>query len=129
MQSEILIILVGVLKAISDLSSEGNKNLPIQFHKSKSWMNKWKTPLQPYTGNKLPYLFIFAPKYKEKFYLSSTWLVSLTDFWHKIELLRIVCVILLVVSYKVQFNFVIDFLYLYLLRNIGFHFTYTSIKR
>ena len=50
------------------------------FNTNKSWQNKWQMPLVKPT--KHWYYFGITPKYKERFYLSSTILVFLTDGEH-----------------------------------------------
>ena len=128
-----LIYIAGGMKALSDLSAEGNSNLPLKWRKSLSWKNKWELSED---GEVIPndksywyYLWAYAPPYLEKFPLSSTWLVSLTDFWHKVETVRIVSMLLSVVLFVPTYNAGVSFILLYLCWNIGFSSVYEVIKR
>lgn len=75
----LLIIISGVTKAVQDkiqfhyYKSIFQKYNPLFWNPHLSWKNKWKN------GDK---------KQGEKFFLSSTLLVSLTDAWHLFGLIR-----------------------------------------
>ena len=128
----ILIFIHGFLKALADLSSEGNKNIPSKWHKSKTHLNKW---LLDDSGRKilqrepLWYYPIYLPEYKEKFPYSSTWFVAVTDFWHFMELLKKTTMILGFLFYEVYFGIEIDFLLLVLVYSAGFSIIYEPVKR
>lgn len=97
--SIILFLISGLLNALMDLSSEGNRLLKPKYHKTKSANNKWELnngKLIPYTGSGLKYFF-FKPKYKEKFLYSSTWFVWTTDFWHFVKMLYLISLKLCIV--------------------------------
>ena len=127
MTTYILIFLLGILKSLSDLSAEANDGLPPQWHKSKSWKNKWENyPM----ANRRPswmYLWLFTPVYQEKFLYSSTWLVSFTDVWHKFELLSFICVVFAILFYN-PYIWYIDFVALAGARQLGFSVTYKLLK-
>jgi hypothetical protein len=87
MTSVLLIILAGLFKAAADKMSHHHelsifKNFGDWFNPSVSWRFKWKG------GNK---------KNGERFWLSSTWLVFLTDGWHFFNFLMIWSVVLAIV--------------------------------
>jgi len=54
-----------------------------------SWVNKWKLDkdgkIIPNTKKLWYYLWLYAPKYEERFLYSSTFLVKFTDLWHTSE--------------------------------------------
>jgi len=99
-----LLFLAGVADALRDLSAEGSNFLPTRFHKSKSWVNKWKRVPSEYFGvpaflvpNTKPlwyYLWLYNPEYKEAFPYSSTFLIFGTDFWHGCQTLFHICIYL-----------------------------------
>lgn len=129
--SVICMVGVGAAKALSDLSSEGNSGLPREWRKSLSWKNKWG--LDPW-GNPKPnsrpdwWYLGFAPRHQEKFYLSSTFLVSITDAWHFFELIRFVLVIIAAVSFSSCGVLWLDVLALVSARMMGFTGVYETIK-
>jgi hypothetical protein len=128
MLSLFAILLVGVLKALSDLSSEG-----VVFPKSSSWESKWYVHNHHLMPNKKKvwyYLWLYTPPFKERFPYSSTFLVSLTDSFHKIETLRIVAVIVAILGYKsFGLPIVAEFGLLWLVRTVGFSVVYEYFKR
>ena len=73
--SFIFAITAGISKSICDLSSDDKIKFKPETYwvKSKSWVNKWKN------GD---------PKQGEKFWLSSSNLVFLTDAWHLFGLIE-----------------------------------------
>lgn len=127
MTTYILMFLWGAMKSLSDLSSEANDGLPPEWHKSKSWKNKWENyPL----ANRRPswmYLWVFTPVYQEKFLYSSTFLVSFTDFFHRVESMRFLCVVFAVLFYS-PYVWYIDLVALAGCRMIGFSVTYKLLK-
>jgi hypothetical protein len=54
-------------------------------NRSVSWGRKYAFPLIPFTG--WWYFGIIKPKYAERFPLSTTVLVFLTDYWHWVQFL------------------------------------------
>lgn len=129
--SYICIVLWGVFKALSDLSAENSTKLPPYFRKSLKWTEKWDTDylgrLQHNTRPAWKYLWVFTPPHQEKFLYSSTWLVSFTDGFHLVELLRALSVVGIILTYEVNIWY-LDFVLIYLLRTISFHFCYNHIK-
>ena len=121
-------LLVGSFKALSDLSSEGKI-----YPKGESWKNKWKLDdngkISRNDKSYFYYLWLYKPENVEKFPYSSTFLVSLTDFWHKTELARMVSAVLMVLTYTQIFNSIADFAILYTFYMIGFTMIYEPIKR
>lgn len=89
MISIILIGIAGGLYAMVSAIGFGDKN--------DQWKNKYKQPLQPATSL---YSRIVGNAYKEKFPLSSSILVSLTDSFHKWQLLFKVAIVSAVVFYR-----------------------------
>lgn len=73
-----LLMLYGVFDALKDKSSEGRfKNT--KLNKANTWKNKYK-------------LDEFGePTYEERFLLSTTTLVFLTDFWHLMKWCQLRC--------------------------------------
>jgi hypothetical protein len=118
----ILIILSGLSKAVTD---------KLQFHYSESifsrfdnqqwwnpaisWKNKWKN------GDS---------KYGERFFLSSTILVFVTDAWHFFQAIKHVFYFTAIVLYVPIFKFaIIDFVLLYVVHNIVFEFTFSKLLK
>lgn len=124
--SYICVVLWGVFKALSDLSSEGDTNLPEEWRKGLTWQNKWVYPLEPNTRPKWWYLG-FPPPHQERFLYSSTWLVSLSDGFHLVETLRALSVVGIILTYEVNIWY-LDFVLIYLLRTVSFHTVYSQIK-
>ena len=54
------------------------------FKESEDWKSKYKEPLEP--SDKNWYTDLFNLKYKERFFLSGSFLVALTDNYHKYQL-------------------------------------------
>ena len=74
----VLLCFYGVFDALKDKSEEGRfKNAKI--NKANSWRNKWK--LDEFGD----------PTHEERFFLSSTMLVFLTDFWHFMKWAQLRC--------------------------------------
>lgn len=123
------IVLLGVAKALSDLSQEG-----VIYPKSGSWKNKWKLDSKgniiPYSGKaKWYYLFSYKPMYVERFPYSSTFLVVLTDFWHTIESVRFAACVGAILTYHPMVNTPVDILIIWSIRTIAFSITYETTKR
>lgn len=77
----LIIIIAAAAKAVMDKSAINQLSSP-WWNKSESWKNKWAIGL-PLQEKKLwYYLWVFTPKYKERFVYSSTVFVFLTDGWH-----------------------------------------------
>lgn len=127
MISFLCLLIVGIFKALSDLSSEG-----VIYPKGESWKNKW---LLDSSGNIIKedrflwYYPINKPQYKERFIYSSTFLVSLTDFWHKTELARSIAQVSAVIFYSTFHSLPIDAAMMFICYMVGFSITYEPIKR
>lgn len=79
-----------------------------------SWKNKWKN------GD---------PEQGERFFGSSTFLVSITDAWHFFQHIMILSFILSIVVYIPIFGFIIDFLILYLIYTCTFELFFSKILK
>ena len=130
--STIFLFLAGACKALADLSSESNPNIPRAWRKSLSWTNKW---VIDHMGRRVPntrpawmYLWFAVPASQEKFLYSSTLLVLFTDFWHTIEFLRALFVIAAVVAFMSCGVLWVDVLALVTARLLGFTLVYNSVK-
>ncbi len=131
MLSLILSFFAGVANAFMDLSSEGR--LKKKMNKSESWKKKWKTPLTP--GKTHWYHFGNITKYEEKFPYSSTFLVSLTDFWHLMKSIMLNVIFLSVVLYSpiikielILLEIIINFLLMRFSFGLGFEPIYKYMK-
>jgi len=81
-----------IFNELEDESVRNNWKVNEQFLNSEySWINKWKWRYGeriPIEGKKWYYLWVFTPKYVERFYLSSTMLVFLTDGEHLFQFFK-----------------------------------------
>lgn len=89
-----LVFIAFMLNALMDLSSEDKLGNTIYWNKTKGSELKYKKPKKPYI--KCWYHFGIKPNYKEKFPLSTTWFVFLTDGWHLLKFLFINCFMLII---------------------------------
>lgn len=90
MLSLILISIAAIFKALMDKSAIDAVSNP-WWNKSQSWKNKWAIGL-PLQEKKLwYYLWLWTPKYKERFVYSSTILVFITDGWHLAQFFFLGC--------------------------------------
>jgi len=100
-----VITICGILKGILDKISEGDFNQSY-WNKDKSWMYKWKIGINgyPIVNYRKPwyYLGLYKPSHIERFWWSSTILVSLTDGWHLIQAILLHIVMLSVSSTLVE---------------------------
>jgi hypothetical protein len=99
----------GVCKAIMDLTEEG----VIKPSKQDTWRNKYKN------GD---------PAQGAKFFLSTSWLVFLTDGWHFFSFLRRLCTVLAIIFYLPWFGYLYDFLMLYGALLVGFKIIHYPAK-
>jgi hypothetical protein len=99
----LLLIFTGFVKAMMDLSSENYfKTNKKYLNKSDSWINKYKQNekgLIP-VENHWWYFGIIKPKYQEKFPFSSTVFVMFTDFWHLMNTLYLLLMLLIPTLYS-----------------------------
>lgn len=117
----ILSFLSGICKAIIDLSEEGKLKFSPETYwiKSKSSVNKWKN------GDK---------KQGEKFKLSSTILVMLTDAWHLFgnfynRFTKAIGVLIGVLSAMYSWYFLFGYIITSIIYAGTFHIFYTKIFR
>ena len=124
----ILFMIAGAMKAISDLYEEGK----LTPGKNDSWKNKWKLDedgkLISNTKTYWYYLWLWKPKYVEKFPYSSEFLVFLTDPWHRYNTFRMVAIILGMFFFKMGLNPILDFFIVYGFFAAGFTPTYRYFK-
>ena len=86
----------------------------LQFSNIDSWRNKYKN------GD---------PKQGEKFPLSTTVLVSLTDPWHRVQSLFLTTMFALIVSYTVYYSQIVDFLILRVIFGVVFEVAYRDFRK
>jgi hypothetical protein len=120
MISIILVFLAGILNASMDVvSSRWDKSIFKKkfikyekfFNPKISWLNKYKNGV---------------PALGEKFPLSSTSLVFLTDWWHLAKFLMIICLTTAIVFYTPIFG-IIDLIIFYLTFSVTFEIFYSKI--
>lgn len=124
MVSIAFLFLCGALKALADLQEESGM-------KEVSWLNKWElrkgfpvyNAVRPWY-----YLWLYRPRFIERFPYSSTWLVWLTDKWHLYNAFRSVLTILAVVFYSPTLEIYWDALILWGVFSLGFNATYEGLK-
>jgi len=136
MLSILFLLLAGVANAIMDVSSE-DKFKNNFWNKTKSWKNKWKINKG---GRRIKedkkrwyYLWKFTPKYKERFPLSSSLLVLITDGWHLAQFFMLNLITLAVIFAPGYENIlglgIWDFILLRLAFGIGFAPLYNKLKQ
>jgi disulfide bond formation protein DsbB len=104
-------IVLFILFLISGISNAIMDKLQFHFHKSifskppftpefwdpnKSWVNKWAKGFVKNEKRLWYYLWLYKPKYKERFPYSSTILVFTTDAWHLAQWIMLKSLILAV---------------------------------
>jgi len=133
MLSILFALFAGAANAIMDVSSEDGF-LNNYWNKSKSWKKKWKINsggrrVKEYK-KRWYYLWKFTPEYKERFPLSATVFVSLTDGWHFAQAAMFLCFFAGMVLFQpITDNLVIDFVILRLAFGIGFEPIYRMLKK
>lgn len=86
----ILLILAFMAKAIMDISAMDGFN-SYYWNKTESWENKYAFPLVK--DYKHWYYFgIMKTKYKERFFMSTTFFVAFTDGWHLAQFVFLNCI-------------------------------------
>lgn len=121
--------------SLKELQSHGKLKWmddPTAFWGSKSWVRKYKKDYGAATERDVPnnwYYRFFKIAWKEKFPLSATALVFLTDGYHLFQLLFKLCLISTVVTYQPMFNIFIDFLIYFLLFGLTFTITYKLLSK
>lgn len=121
----ILMFIAGISKSIKDVIDHHYSNSffsyynPKYWNPSVSWKNKWKVD----ENNNVIY-----PK-QERFFLSSTLLVALTDAWHLFDLIMIVTMVSAIFIYEPFFCYYIDFIINLATILITFHLFYHHIWR
>lgn len=112
----VLIYIAGLANSVMDKSAEGHLHyLSDWWRKSKSSWNKWKLTPNPryfsHSGLTIPvendkhlwyYLWLYKPRYKERFMYSSGPLVWVTDGWHFCKMIELsgLCVGILIVGWS-----------------------------
>lgn len=133
MLSILFAVLAAASNVIMDISSEdGFKNN--FWNKTKSWKNKWKINSGgrrvKETKKRWYYLWKFTPEYQEKFPLSSTVLVSLTDGWHLAQAAMLFCFFAGTVLFQtITGNLILDFIILRIAFGLGFEPLYRFLKK
>lgn len=124
----LLLLINRALKALSDIlkssfdsslfSKIKNRAIREWCNAADSWYLKWKIvdgKQVPQTKKLWYYLWIFTPKFVERFPYSSTWLVKYTDLWHTSEGLRRLSeagiVLMSSVTYYMEVNMEYSFMY------------------
>tara|TARA_R110000803_G_scaffold35405_2_gene76560 strand:- start:681 stop:1079 length:399 start_codon:yes stop_codon:yes gene_type:complete len=122
------IVLLGTAKALSDLSQEN-----VIWAKGASWKNKWKLDKDGELIEEFDthwyYLWLYYPEHKERFPYSSTFLVTLTDSWHRIESLRFIACVGAIVNYDTIISLPLDIVMMWVIRTVAFSITYETTKR
>lgn len=77
--SLVLLVVGGICKGLMDLYEDGK----LRPSKADTSHRKYKQPQEP--PNRWAYGKLYRPAYKEAFPLSSTFLVGLTDPWHRYQ--------------------------------------------
>lgn len=119
--SLIFLALAGVCKGFLDsISDKGVK--------TEEWRNKYDFTKKK---NHWWYFGLYKPKYSEKFPLSSTVLVFLTDKWHRAQffMLRFIYLSLaILISHSIMGILLMGFLVLPITLNLPFEITYSYLK-
>lgn len=92
MVSLILISVAGILNAVMD-----NLNFHEEYNVF-SWTNKYASPLRPAPRNF--YYRILRIQYKEKFPLSTTVMVFITDKWHFVQFIFLTVIVTAIVMHS-----------------------------
>ena len=113
--------LLGAFKGCMDWQMKTN---------SGSWIDKYKQPLEPAPDSW--YYKMYNLKYKERFFLSATLLVVLTDWWHFFSFaIMLVQLVLAVGALYIKPDEFLPVYYLipilYSFRQLGFHLLYSWI--
>lgn len=104
-----------ILKGLQDYQMVYNSN---------SWRKKYAIGLKPIPkGLYGLYHQVNGLSYKEKFFLSGSLLVFLTDWWHLFDLLRIIAIALIITDLTGSFS-----LYWVLAYWIGFSLSYKVLR-
>ncbi len=118
MMTIMLLLLAGMFKAVMDtlqfhygVSVFAEMN-PLFWNPEISWKNKYKD------GD---------PTKGEKFFLSKTALVGLTDAWHLSQTLFLTCLVVSIVFYEPIVSIIIDFIILKLALTGSFSLFYSKI--
>jgi len=96
----VLFVVAGISNAICDTLMFRYEDSVFKkwktWNPNKSWLNKWEM-IDRYVGpfkctsNPWYYLWLYRPKYIERFPYSSTVLVFLTDPWHFFKFVMLTC--------------------------------------
>ena len=126
MISLLLLFIAGIFDAARDLisfryaQSIFYKLNPYFWDPERSWKNKYRMPFEK--GEPLWYYFnLYTPMFKEKFPYSTTALVFLTDAWHLLKALVLICFLFAIVYYKPIVGFWGDIWILFIAYSISFN--------
>ena len=131
MLSLILVILAGFFNAVMDVLftrfevSVFKSFNPDWWNPAKSWKQKWKMPLTKVS--KSWYSSIFPTTYQERFPLSSTSLVWLTDAWHMAKALMLACLFVAVTVHETIWSTSVDWLIYYVCFTSTFTLFYSKL--
>lgn len=121
----VCVFLARAFKAAADRISEGSFNKDY-WSKDVSWKNKWKLfdgELR-FNDKKLwYYLWLYSPRFVERFPYSSTFFVSFTDGWHLMNMFRYLFWILSVgfaMHYDPYRIWLVDILFVWMSGLVGF---------
>jgi len=125
----VCLILAGIFKGRLDAAADTGK-------KSDSWKNKYEvnpdgTLVPTESKNHWWYYGLYKPNYAEKFPLSSTALVFLTDDWHKYQFLFLRCLYLAISIQLAGFitATMLAFTVFPMLYGIGFYFGFERYRK
>ena len=128
-----LSVITGIMKGFADRSALNNLGTSKYWNKGNSFLFKWelntegKEILQ--TKKLWYYLWVFTPKYAERFPYSSTALVALTDGWHLLNLLMLKAITIGVVIYPHNLiEWYISLPTIWVLMGVGFYTSYDENK-
>lgn len=127
----ILVLMAGMANGLMD---------DIQFHYSESVVSQWDEQFwNPEISWKNKYAIddhgaLIRPL-KARFFGSTTFLVSITDGWHLLKFIFLLCLHLLIAillinqrwTWKTVIKVIIAWLVIYIIQTIGFYFTYSLL--
>ncbi len=126
MISLILFFISGIFDAAKDIisfryeQSVFAKLNPIFWNPLKSWKNKYRRPIIP--GDKHWYYFgLYTPAMEERFPYSTTLFVGLTDGWHLLKTMYLICTFLGVYFYKPIVGTPADFFLCWIAYSLSFN--------
>ena len=125
----VLLITAFISKAFMDLSSE-DKFDSVYWNKGRTWVLKYKFPLKE--GKRTwYYLWLYKPKYEERFMYSTTILSFTTDGWHLLQLifLNSIFIVMSILAGSNIFSVVIVYIFIRILYSIFFNVFYNEYSK